>query len=119
MTEWMPAGGGCTCLVNPNPYTHYGIVEPGDALAPDPLCPQHFPPRWKLACINWGTNLWGAPKALVYCLVGGEATCERYFALWADAVSWLDEHGDSLDHWARFLAEKAASARDEWERSRA
>lgn len=41
--EWLPAGGGCTCLVNPNPYTHYGIVEPGDALEPDPDCPTHFP----------------------------------------------------------------------------
>ncbi len=41
--DWVPAGDGCTCLVNPNPYTHYGIVEPGDALDPDPDCPKHFP----------------------------------------------------------------------------
>lgn len=41
--EWLPAGDGCTCLVNPNPYAHYGIVEPGDALEADPDCPVHFP----------------------------------------------------------------------------
>lgn len=41
--EWLPAGGGCTCLVNPNPHTYYGAVEPGDALDPDPDCPVHFP----------------------------------------------------------------------------
>lgn len=41
--EWLPAGDGCTCLVNPTPFTHYGAVEPGDALEPDPDCPKHFP----------------------------------------------------------------------------
>lgn len=39
--RWAQAGDGCTCLVNPNPYTHYGIVEPGDALDHDPGCPIH------------------------------------------------------------------------------
>ena len=41
--DWHRAGGGCTCWVNPNPFTHYGAVEPGDALEPDPDCPGHFP----------------------------------------------------------------------------
>jgi len=41
--EWERAGDGCTCWVNPDPWTYYGIVEPGDALAPDPDCPDHFP----------------------------------------------------------------------------
>lgn len=40
---WLPAGDGCTCLVNPRPFSHYGAVEPGDALEPDPDCPAHFP----------------------------------------------------------------------------
>lgn len=40
---WQPAGGGCLCWVNPKPFTHYGAVEPGDALEPNPDCPVHFP----------------------------------------------------------------------------
>lgn len=118
---WVQAGDGCTCLVNPNPYTHYGIPEPGDALAPDYDCPMHFPkpPKWKLACINWGTDpAWMAPKALVYCLVEGEAMCERFFAEWGDAVAWLNEHGESLACWARFLAGKRESDRLDWEEQR-
>ena len=38
---WTPVGGGCTCLVNPNPVTYNGAVEPGDALEFDPECPAH------------------------------------------------------------------------------
>jgi len=41
--EWERAGGGCTCWVNPNPYTYNGVAEPGDALEADPECPKHFP----------------------------------------------------------------------------
>lgn len=40
---WERAGDGCTCWVNPDPFTYYGTVEPGDALAPDHDCPEHFP----------------------------------------------------------------------------
>lgn len=43
LVGWPEAGGGCTCWVNPHPFTHYGAVEPGDALAPNPDCPVHFP----------------------------------------------------------------------------
>lgn len=35
----------CTCWVNPNPFTHYGAVEPGDALEPNPDCLMHFPKK--------------------------------------------------------------------------
>jgi len=42
VAEWERAGGGCTCWVNPNPYTYNGIAEPGDALEADPECPKHF-----------------------------------------------------------------------------
>ena len=45
MSGWEKAGDGCTCSVNPNPFTHYGATEPGDALEPDPECPKHFPTR--------------------------------------------------------------------------
>ena len=45
MSGWEKAGDGCTCSVNPNPFTHYGAIEPGDALDPDPECPKHFPTR--------------------------------------------------------------------------
>lgn len=38
---WPEAGGGCKCWVNPRPLTHYGIVEPGDALEFNPDCPMH------------------------------------------------------------------------------
>lgn len=41
--QWLPAGDGCSCLVNPNPWTYYGIPEPGGVLDPDPDCPKHFP----------------------------------------------------------------------------
>jgi hypothetical protein len=40
---WKEAGGGCKCWVNPKPFTHYGAVEPGDALEPNYECPMHFP----------------------------------------------------------------------------
>lgn len=40
---WVEAGGGCTCLVNPNPATYYGTPYPGEELEPDPDCPVHFP----------------------------------------------------------------------------
>lgn len=40
--EWERAGDGCTCWVNPKPFTYYGAVEPGDALVPDNDCPEHF-----------------------------------------------------------------------------
>lgn len=33
----------CTCHVVENPWTYYGIVEPGGALEPDYGCPVHFP----------------------------------------------------------------------------
>ena len=33
----------CTCTPVANPWTYYGIVEPGGALEPDPDCPMHFP----------------------------------------------------------------------------
>ena len=38
---WAEAGDGCLCWVNPNPYTYYGVVEPGDALQWNPECPMH------------------------------------------------------------------------------
>lgn len=41
-TPWPVAGDGCICWVNPNPFTHYGAVEPGDALEPNPECQMHF-----------------------------------------------------------------------------
>lgn len=33
----------CTCHVVEDPWTYYGIVEPGGALEPDVECPVHFP----------------------------------------------------------------------------
>jgi hypothetical protein len=33
--------GGCACWVNPEPWTYYGIAEPGDSLEYDPACPVH------------------------------------------------------------------------------
>lgn len=33
----------CTCTAVENPWTYYGIVEPGGALEPDMDCPVHFP----------------------------------------------------------------------------
>ena len=43
VAEWERAGDGCTCWVNPNPFRYGSAVEPGDALAPDFDCPEHFP----------------------------------------------------------------------------
>lgn len=40
---WPEAGEGCKCWVNPDPFTYFGITEPGDALSPNPECPKHFP----------------------------------------------------------------------------
>ena len=39
--EWETAGDGCECWVNPDPWTYYGIPEPGDQLAYNPECPKH------------------------------------------------------------------------------
>lgn len=39
--EWPIVGGGCECWVNPNPWTYYGIPEPGDCIEYNPDCPQH------------------------------------------------------------------------------
>jgi hypothetical protein len=33
----------CTCEPVANPWTYYGIVEPGGAFEPNPTCPEHFP----------------------------------------------------------------------------
>lgn len=33
----------CTCHYVDNPWTYYGIVEPGGAMEPNPMCPEHFP----------------------------------------------------------------------------
>lgn len=33
----------CTCIPVEDPWTYYGITEPGGALEPDPDCPVHFP----------------------------------------------------------------------------
>lgn len=33
----------CICHPVEDPWTYYGIVEPGGALEPDPGCPAHFP----------------------------------------------------------------------------
>lgn len=33
----------CTCHVVEDPWTYYGIAEPGGAMEPDPECPVHFP----------------------------------------------------------------------------
>lgn len=32
----------CTCHQVENPWTYYGIVEPGGALEPNPECPLHY-----------------------------------------------------------------------------
>lgn len=98
MDGWQRAGDGCTCLVNPHPFTHYGIAEPGDSLEPDPRCKKHFA-RWTVACINWGLpNYW--PHAMTYVLVDGSSYMIRYHATWGDAIRWLDEHGGLLAGWA-------------------
>lgn len=39
--EWPTAGNGCECWVNPDPWTYYGIPEPGDCLEYNPDCPKH------------------------------------------------------------------------------
>lgn len=100
--RWERAGDGCSCWVNPNPFTYYGIVEPGSALEPDPRCKKHFP-RWQVACLNWTTP--DAPHALVYCLVDGTAYAERFFATWGDAVAWCDRNRNDLERWAKKLAQ--------------
>lgn len=33
----------CICEPVENPYNHFGVVEPGGALIPDPDCSVHFP----------------------------------------------------------------------------
>lgn len=33
----------CTCYPVENPWTYYGIAEPGGALEPNYDCPVHFP----------------------------------------------------------------------------
>ena len=35
----------CTCFPVEEPWTYYGIVEPGGALEPNPDCQMHFPPK--------------------------------------------------------------------------
>lgn len=61
-SDWLEAGSGCTCWVNPNPYTHYGAVEPGDALEPNPDCPLHFPKKHE------GEHCWHVmPNDVVCC----------------------------------------------------
>lgn len=85
----------CTC--------HWqGVTIPGEPhiptmyeAEPDPLCPEHFPPRWKLACINWTTP--DAPHATTYLLVGGSAEVTRYHDTWADAMQWLTDHATILE----------------------
>ena len=32
----------CECFPVENPWTYYGIVEPGGAMEPNPGCPAHF-----------------------------------------------------------------------------
>lgn len=92
----------CTCFPVANPWTYYGIVEPGGALEPDPYCIEHFPPRWKLACINW-TSPAPVPRVMTYLNVAGAAYVTRYWPTWADAVEWLDKNSDHLDLWGRTL----------------
>lgn len=101
--KWDVAGDGCSCWVDPNPWTYYGIFEPGGALEPNPRCKMHFP-RWQVACINW-TSPADVPHAMTYCLVDGQAIAERFHATWAEAIAWLDRNGEHLERWARKLAE--------------
>lgn len=61
---------------------------------PDPLCAVHFPPRWKVACINWTSP--DAPRATTYLLIGGAAEATRYHPTWADAIQWLTDHASIL-----------------------
>ncbi|WP_051264707.1 hypothetical protein [Nakamurella lactea] len=37
----------CECFPVENPWTYYGIVEPGGAMDPNPDCPVHFPANEK------------------------------------------------------------------------
>lgn len=85
----------CSCHPVKNPWTYYGIVEPGGAFEPDPLCVVHFPPRWKVACINW--TLPDAPHAMTYLLIGDSAEVTRYHDTWAAAVTWLADHAPILE----------------------
>ena len=39
--KWPTVGNGCECWVNPNPWTYYGIPEPGDCIEYNPDCPEH------------------------------------------------------------------------------
>lgn len=39
----MSNGVECLCWPVENPWTYYGIVEPGGAMEPNPDCPEHFP----------------------------------------------------------------------------
>jgi hypothetical protein len=43
---------GCLCYPVADPWTYYGIVEPGGAMQPNHMCPVHFPdakPEWPTA----------------------------------------------------------------------
>lgn len=42
-------GPECICWPVENPWSYYGIVEPGGALEPNPECPLHFPPAQALS----------------------------------------------------------------------
>lgn len=92
----------CTCFPVENPWTYNGIVEPAGALEPDPYCIEHFPPRWKLACINWGQRP-DAPRACAYLLINGEAALTRYFPTWGEAVEWLYAYRSLLLFWGKQL----------------
>lgn len=35
----------CTCFPVKDPWTYYGVVEPGGAMEPNPDCPVHFPKK--------------------------------------------------------------------------
>lgn len=52
--EWPTVGNGCECWVNPNPWTYYGIPEPGDCTEYNPECPEHGETRE--AALNGGDN---------------------------------------------------------------
>lgn len=86
----------CTCSHVADPWTYYGIVEPGGAMEPDPYCLVHFPPRWKVACINW-TSPEGVPRACTYVSVANEAHHVTYWKTWDEAVVWLNDVGAHLE----------------------
>lgn len=95
----------CTCHVVENPWTYYGIVEPGGALEPDPECPVHSPGRWRVACINWTAP--DASHATTYCAIDDGLAMSQHWGTWADAIAWLDEHADDLEAWAIKLTQIA------------